>query len=294
MTKNLFWIPYSLLYLFSLIPFRIIYIFSDFLYLILYYVIGYRKEVVRGNLSRSFPEKTAAERLKIEKKYFHYLADNLMESIKMLSMSEKSINKRFRLTNPELIQKYFDNKESVLLVTSHYGNWEWATIGITSVIKTKTIMVYKPLSNKNFEKLINGIRSRYNGLMVPMKQTVKTILDHHSETYMAIFASDQTPVRHEKNHFITFLNQPTSVFLGLEKIAKLTGNPVVYMHIKPVKRGYYEASFKLLFERPKETEDFEITETYNRELENIICQQPEYWLWSHKRWKYQPPVKQHE
>lgn len=294
MIKKLYWIPYSLLYLFSLLPFRVIYGLSDILYVVLYYFIGYRKEVVRGNLSRSFPEKTAKERLKIEKKYFHYLADNLMESIKMISLSEKSLNKRFKLVNPELVQQYFDKKQSVLLVTGHYGNWEWAAIGVTSVIKTKTIMVYKPLTNKTVETFINNIRSRYKGLLVPMKQTVKTILDHKGKTYMAVFASDQTPTRHEKNHFISFLNQPTSVFLGLEKIAKLTGDVIVYMNIDCVKRGYYEANFKVLFEKPLETKDFEITEAYNRELESIIRQKPQYWLWSHKRWKHKPPVKNAE
>ncbi len=294
MIKILYWIPYSLLYLFSLLPFRVIYALSDVLYVVLYYLIGYRKEVVRGNLSRSFPDKSADERLEIEKKYFHYLADNLMESIKMISLSEKSLNKRFRLVNPELVQHYFDKKQSVLLVTGHYGNWEWAAIGVTSVIKTKTIMVYKPLTNKTVETFINNIRSRYNGLLVPMKQTVKTILDHRGETYMAVFASDQTPTRHEKNHFISFLNQPTSVFLGLEKIAKLTGDVIVYLNIDCVKRGYYEAHFKVLFEKPLETKDFEITEAYNRELESIIRQKPQYWLWSHKRWKHKPPVKNAE
>ncbi|MFM6976614.1 MAG: lysophospholipid acyltransferase family protein [Sphingobacteriaceae bacterium] len=289
-SRILFIIPYTLLYLFSLLPFRVIYILSDGLYYLLYHIIGYRKDTVRKNLLNSFPKKPLAEIQQIEKKYFRFLADNLLESFKIMGMSEKSLNKRFKLKNPEVVQQYFDRNQAILLAMSHYANWEWAAPGLNSLLKTKIIMVYKPLTNKNMEKLINNIRTKYGGLMVPMKQTVRTITEHQGQTYMAALVSDQTPSRHDKNHFITFLNQATSVFQGLEKIGKLTGNPIVYMNVNRIKRGYYEAEFKVLFENPKQTEEFEITETYNRELENIIKAKPEYWLWSHKRWKHQPPA----
>lgn len=292
MSKIIFYICYSLLYLLSLLPFRVIYWISDGVYLILYYLIGYRRKVVRKNLVNSFPEKSITEIIKIEKDYYHFMADLLMENVKLLSMSRESINKRFKLVNPELVQDLLDQKQSILLATSHYGNWEWAAPGISSVLRGNILGVYKPLTDKTVEKVINGIRSQFGVILVPMKQTIRTIAEQ-TETYMAVLVSDQTPTRHEKNYFIDFLNQPTSVFQGLEKIGKLTGNPILYMHIDRPKRGFYEAHFKMLYQKPQATAENEITKGYNLELENIVKAKPEFWVWSHKRWKHKPP-QQHE
>jgi len=289
MTLNpLFWISYGLLYLISLLPFRLLYFLSDGLYYVLYYLIGYRKQVVRDNLRRSFPTKTEQERLLIEKTYFRFLADNLIESLKSLSMSKESFQKRFHLKNPEVITQYTDKNQSILLAMSHYANWEWSAPGLTSVLAVKSILVYKPLSNKSAEKVINGIRAKYGALMVPMKQAIRTIVEHQAETTITFLVSDQTPSARDNMHFVDFLNQPTAVFKGLEKIAKLTKSPIVYMHVERVKRGYYQAEFSVLEANPLVTAEDEITDKYNKKLENIIQANPAYWLWSHKRWKHKP------
>ena len=289
MTLNpFFWISYGLLYLISLLPFSVLYVLSDGLYYLLYAIIGYRKQVVRDNLRRSFPTKTEQERLLIEKTYFRFLADNLIESLKSLSMSKKSFQKRFHLKNPEVITQFTDKKQSILLAMSHYANWEWSAPGLTSVLAVKTILVYKPLSNKSAEKVINGIRAKYGALMVPMKQSIRTIIEHQGETTITFMVSDQTPSARDNMHFVDFLNQPTAVFKGLEKIAKLTKSPIVYMHVERVKRGYYQAEFSVLEAKPLATAEDEITKKYNKKLENIIIANPAYWLWSHKRWKHQP------
>ncbi len=289
MTLNpFFWISYGLLYLISLLPFSVLYFLSDGLYHLLYAIIGYRKQVVRDNLRRSFPAKTEQERLLIEKTYFRFLADNLIESLKSLSMNKKSFQKRFHLKNPEVITQFTDKNQSILLAMSHYANWEWSAPGLTSVLAVKSILVYKPLSNKSAEKVINGIRAKYGALMVPMKQAIRTIVDHQGETTITFLVSDQTPSARDNMHFVDFLNQPTAVFKGLEKIAKLTKSPIVYMHVERVKRGYYQAEFSVLEAKPLATAEDEITEKYNKKLENIIIANPAYWLWSHKRWKHQP------
>ena len=289
MTLNpLFWISYGLFYLISLLPFSVLYFLSDGLYYLLYTVIGYRKQVVRDNLRRSFPTKNEQERLDIEKTYFRFLADNLIESLKSLSMSKKSFQKRFHLKNPEIITQFTDKNQSILLAMSHYANWEWSAPGLTLQIPVKTILVYKPLSNKSAEKVINGIRAQYGALMVPMKQAIRTIIEHQGETTITFMVSDQTPSARDNMHFVNFLNQPTAVFKGLEKIAKLTKSPIVYMHVERVKRGYYQAEFSVLEANPLATAEDEITEKYNKKLENIIVANPAYWLWSHKRWKHQP------
>jgi KDO2-lipid IV(A) lauroyltransferase len=289
MTLNpFFWISYGLLYLISLLPFRVLYVFSDGLYYLLYYLIGYRKQVVHDNLRRSFPAKNEQERLIIEKTFFRFLADNIIESLKSLSMGKESFQKRFHLKNPEIITQFTDKNQSVLLAMSHYANWEWSAPGLTLQIPVKTILVYKPLSNTAVEKVINGVRSQYGALMVPMKQSIRTIIEHQNEPTITFLVSDQTPSARDNMHFVDFLNQPTAVFKGLEKIAKLTKSPIVYMHVERVKRGYYQAEFSVLESNPLATAEDEITENYNKKLENIIQANPAYWLWSHKRWKHKP------
>jgi KDO2-lipid IV(A) lauroyltransferase len=254
----------------------------------LYYVIGYRKLVVCENLRRSFPTKTEQERLVIEKTYFRFLADNLIESLKSLSMGKESYRKRFHLKNPEVITQFTNKNQSILLAMSHYANWEWSAPGLTLQIPVKTILVYKPLSNTSVEKIINAIRSQFGALMVPMKKAIRTIVEHQGETTITFMVSDQTPSASDNMHFVDFLNQPTAVFKGLEKIAKLTKSPIVYMHVERGKRGYYQAEFSVLEANPLATTENEITEKYNKKLENIIVAKPAYWLWSHKRWKHQP------
>lgn len=295
MSSIIFRISYTFLFLFSLLPFRVIYWLSDGLYLVLYHVIGYRRKVVRANLQNSFPEKSESELLKIEKSYFRYLADNMLEGIKMLSMSEKSIRKRFTFKGETEAEHLMNKGQSILLATSHYGNWEWGALGVTSRIKHPTLIVYKPLTNKKAEEVFTKLRSQFGAVLIPMKQTVKAFVEEaQKHAFMGVLVSDQTPTRHDKNYFMPFLNQPTSVFQGLEKIAKLTGSPIFYVNIVRLKRGYYEAQFEMMVANPKDTAENEITEIYNRRLEAIIRKQPEFWLWSHKRWKHQPPKEYYE
>ncbi len=243
---------------------------------------------MRTNLQNAFPEKSEMERAEIEKKFYRFLTDLILETIKMLSISTESIKKRFKLINAEIMQEHFNAGRSVLLVSGHYGNWEWSTIGLPLGFKEPLLVIYKPLSDKNFQKMFNSMRSKTGGVLVSMKQTLKKIIEFKGQIYFAGFASDQTPPQGESKHFTNFLNQPTSVFLGVEKIAKLTNNTIIFGHFDRVKRGYYTCTFKTLFTKPKDTKEFEITERHTRELEQIIQKKPELWLWSHKRWKFKP------
>ncbi len=287
MGKLSFRIAAFLLYLTSLLPFPILYLFADLIYLILYYLVGYRKDVVLTNLRNAFPEKSDSEKTEIAKKFYHFLADMIVESVKMYSISKENIIKRFPLRNPEEVMQYFEQGRSVILATGHYANWEWGNL-IASARFDQVMTVYKPINNKNFEGLINHMRSRFGATMVAMRNTLRKMIELKNETFLSVFVSDQTPVRGETQFFTTFLNQPTAVFLGIEKIAKATNYPVVYCHMDKVKRGYYEATFKTLSVTPKDTAEYEITTLHIQELERIIQQRPELWLWSHKRWKFKP------
>lgn len=269
----------------SKLPFPVLYLVADLLYAVLYHVIGYRKKVVRENLRNSFPQKSIAELLTIEKKFYHHLSDMILEVIKMSDMSRDSIEKRFYLTNPEEIGRFLNNGQPVMLVTAHYGNWEWGSLALSAAFPLPFIIVYKPINNKDFENMMNQTRSRFGAVMVAMKQTLRKIVSYKSQTFWAVFLGDQTPVKSEAHFFTTFLNQRTPVFLGIEKIARMTDSPVFFGQINKLRRGYYEATFHLITERPREMKEYEITEQHTQMLEKVITQRPEFWLWSHKRWK---------
>lgn len=275
-------------YLFSLLPFWFLYLVADFLYFIIYYVIKYRRTVVAENLKNSFPEKSDDERNQIAKQYFHYMADLLVETFKMISISEKELRKRMYMTNPEIVDHYFHQNRSIIAAAGHYCNWEMAALAFGMLTPNKTIIVYKPLNNPTFDSFLNKQRTRFGSMLVAMKQTLRTMLALKDELTVSVLASDQTPVRHEITYFTTFLNQPTAIFLGIEKIAKMTNAVVVFYRIDRVKRGYYTYTFVPLIENPKETAQYEITNMHVQYLDKQINETPQYWLWSHRRWKYKP------
>ena len=278
----------SFLYLISLLPFWVLYIFADILFVLLYYVVGYRRNVVETNLKNAFPNKNIAERKTIARKFFRFLADTIVETIKLRSISESELKKRFKLKNQEEVSQYLDNNQSVLIATGHYANWEWSAPGNSVYFKEPLMIIYKPQSNKSFEADINTMRSRFGAVMVPMKQALRQIVSYSKKPFIATLLADQTPIQTTTNFYLQFLNQPTAVFLGVEKIAKITGRPIVFYYTNRIKRGYQEGIFSTLVADPKSTNEYEITKLYHQEMERIINQRPELWLWSHKRWKFKP------
>ncbi len=277
-----------LLSIVAALPLSILYLFSDGLYYLLYYVLRYRLEIVSTNLRNAFPEKSRLERKEIAKKYYRYLADLIVETIKMKSISKKEIMERMFLINPELILHYFEKGQSIILVTGHYGNWEWGIPRMSLISNHPSLIIYKPLSNKGFEEIFNKMRTRFGGIMVPMKNTLRKLIEFQNKSHASVFLGDQTPTLGGSDYYMEFLNQPTLVFKGIEKIAQKTNYPIVYCHIDRVKRGYYQAKFTTLVENPIETMENEITLLHTKFLEKIIEKKPELWLWSHKRWKHKP------
>lgn len=288
MNKSLSWLNTFLLNLVSHLPFWLLYLLADLLFFILFYLVKYRRKVTQTNLRNAFPEKPDDELKKIEKQYYRFLADMILESLKMSTISAAEVRKRCRLTNPDEVQRHYDQGRSVLLASGHYANWEWANLALALGFKERLLVIFKPLSNKSFGEHLNRLRSRFGATMVSMKHTLRKIVELKNERYMFGFASDQTPTRHESQYFTRFLNQATAVFLGIEKISKTTDQPVVFLHIDRVKRGYYEYTFTTLVEDPSATLEYEITNLHTQKLEQIIRQKPELWLWSHKRWKFTP------
>ncbi|WP_029274384.1 lysophospholipid acyltransferase family protein [Pedobacter borealis] len=276
------------LYLLSLLPLSLLFFFARLLYYLLYYVIGYRKKVVRQNLTHSFPEKSPVEIKAIEKKFFLYLAELIFEIIKMSSISKAETLKRVKFTGLEQLETHFAAGKSILACTGHYGNWELGTLALGLSISAKTMVIFKPIKNKIFETWFDCMRTKYGNVFIAMRQTLRGIAAYKNEPTLLCFASDQSPTREETKYYVDFLHQPTAALLGVEKIAKSTQRPIYYFKVNVVKKGYYHVEVLPMCLDPANVDEFAITNLYFKFLENIIKEQPQYWLWSHKRWKFKP------
>lgn len=290
MSALIYYFTLPFIYLISILPFGLLYFFSDVVYFIVFRCFCYRKKVVLKNLRNAFPGKSEAEIDIICRAFYHNLCDFMLETFKILTISKKSILARCRFS-PQglaLLKKYAEEGRSTIMVMGHLGNWEWAGHPFSLLCTQQLVVIYHPLQNKYFDRLMRHMRSRFGTKMIPMKTSFKEMLAHKKELTTTVFISDQTPFP-ENAYWATFLNQDTPVFKGTEVIAKKMNLPVIYAAIKKVKRGYYEMRAETLVGNPAATTDGAITELHTRRLEQDIIAQPESWLWSHKRWKYKRP-----
>lgn len=278
---------YGALYLLSLLPFWCLYLLSDVLFLLIYYVFRYRKKVVITNLKNAFPEKSESEIQQIAFRFYRYFPDLLVESIKLASISPQQVIKRMELINTDEVFQYTNRGIPVIGVTAHYGNWELAIHRLSQMMQEiPQLIIYKPLNNKVFNQVHNKIRSRFGAQLIPMKQILRHIIRMKNDPHISMFVADQTPTYQDSDYFMDFLNQDTLVYTGTERIARLTKFPVVFCEIRrKKKRGFYACTFTTLAEHPEEFPEHEITHIHNKFTERIIREEPEYWLWSHRRWK---------
>jgi KDO2-lipid IV(A) lauroyltransferase len=271
----------------TLLPLPVLYLFSDFLFLFIYYFPGYRRQIVRINLKNSFPEKSEKEILIIEKKFYHHFCDLLIETLKLTHMSKKQIMKRIQFTNPELLEKIADKGQDIAAILAHYGNWEWQVCD-PLYSKVRHVSIYKPLQNRYFDRFMIKLRSKYGMQFSPMSNVARDIINNRKKNIRTAYAfiSDQTPTPGEIKFWTNFLNQDTPVYLGAEKIAVKYDMAVIAVFSHKIKRGYYRYSAELLFDHSTGLPEHLITETHVRKLEEIIKENPEYWIWSHRRWKH--------
>ena len=288
MNYFLYYILLGVWCLFSLLPLRIHYIISDFLFWLLYKVIGYRRRVVWKNLSASFPEKSEAELKEIERGVYHFLCDYFVETVKMMTISKKEIKRRIVYKGIKDLDEVIESGQSIALYLGHYCNWEWVTsMPLWVTPKVQCGQIYHPLENKYFDKLLLRSRERLSSLCISMQDTLREVVRYKREgqPIMIGYISDQAPNWVNIHHWVDFLNQDTPVFTGTERIVKKMNHAVFYVDMRRIKRGYYEAEFKLMTRAPKELEDFKLTDMYFDMLEKSIRRAPEFWLWSHNRWK---------
>ncbi len=276
----------------SLLPLSLLYGFATVSYYFVYYIFRYRRQVVRENLSSSFPQKPLKEIIRIEKQFYRHLADLVFEVIKMPNISKSELDKRVKINNLEMVEKYYAEGQNVLACSAHYCNWELGMLALGVKLSATPYVIYKPVNNEVYSNWFYNLRTRFGNAFIPMKQTLRALVATKNDATMFCFAGDQTPIRSEARYWIKFLNQPTAVLTGLEKIALQTNRPVLYFNMKYIKRGYYELDCELICKNPKETKGHQITDMTFAFLEKIINENPPYWLWSHRRWKHKPNIEE--
>jgi len=290
MRTIVYYLALPVLYVVSWLPFWLLYCLSNVLYLIVFKLLGYRKQVVLNNLKNAFPDKSADEIAKLCRGFYRHFCDLSLETIKLLSISRASLLSRMSCDNLALLEKYQQEQQSVILVLGHIGNWEMGGAYLSLQNIPKLYAIYHLLANPGFDQLMIKMRTRFGAGVYPMKRALRGMLKNKHETTATAFIADQRPGR-KNAHWMTFLNQHTAVFKGTEIIAAKLDYPVIYVSVQRQRRGYYKLSCELLAEHPQQLTENELTELHTRRLEQDIIQQPETWLWTHRRWKQRPKNK---
>lgn len=282
----MYYIVYGFFYLFSLLPLPVLYLFSDLAYFLIYYVIRYRKEVVLSNLKQAFPEKTEKERRKIAKKFYHNFTDNFIEVIKLVSASPRYIKKRFA-GDPSMPNEVYEKGQRCQLLLAHTFNWEWGCLALPTMLKHLFLVVYMPIASKTMDKLFIRIRARTGAALIPATDMRKTILPYRNKMYMLALVADQNPGHPANAYWFNFFGRPTPFVKAPESGARRGNTPVLFCQFTRERRGYYKVIFEMGEENPSSLKEGELTERYVSYLHRIIREQPENWLWSHRRWKWE-------
>jgi Kdo2-lipid IVA lauroyltransferase/acyltransferase len=281
----MYYIVYGFFYLLSLLPMRVLYILSDGIYLLVYYVIGYRKEVVMKNLELAFPEKSNEERVKIAKAFYHNLLDSFIETIKLVSASKHFLEKRIT-ANWEVLDPIYKTGRSCQLHLGHTFNWEWCHHVLNSHSKYQVLVVYMPLSNSVMEKLMYKLRTRHGNKFIAANNMSNAMENFKDTRYLLGLVADQSPGRLSNAYWTNFFGRPTGFVSGPEKGARARNLPVLFTYMVKPKRGYYRGFLEVACEDPSLLKEGELTLLYARYMEKVIRANPEMWLWSHRRWKH--------
>ena len=283
----IFILAYPIIWFISILPFRILYFFSDVAYILVYHIIRYRRKVVRENIAITLPHLSEKERLVIEKKSYHHLCDMFLEMMKTMTISQKEMDKRFVFTNLELYQDLEKKGKSIAVMIAHYATYEWV-ISMNKHIQFEGFAIYKKVNNKYFDKLVKDIRSKFKATLITTKETIPTIEKNIRNNHHGVygFASDQSPQVHKAFHWTKFMGIDTPVHTGAEMLAKRFDMNVIFLRVKKVKRGFYEATFELMFDNPKKVPNYQISDEFLKRVEKQILEAPEFYLWTHKRWKH--------
>lgn len=287
-----FILAYPFLWLISILPYKLFYLFSDFVFFIVYRIVGYRKKVVSTNLKLVFPEKSEADRKDIMVKFYRHMCDMFLEMVKTLNLTKEDVKERYAVQNIEVLLE-IEKSKSILIVCAHYANWEW-NVSINNYVNSKGYAVYQKIGNAYFDRLIKKMRAKWNTTPITQNETVKVVVRNEQKGIKATYGmvSDQSPQAHRAQYWSDFMGIKVPIYNGAETLARKLDLAVVFLKVSKVKRGYYKAEFLPITLAGKETEPNFITDRFLRETENQIREQPEYYLWTHKRWKHRNKVPQ--
>jgi len=287
MDKTGYFLLRTITWIFQVFPLRINYLFSYLFFILAYHVFRYRRIVVNKNLANSFPDKTQKERDRIARKFYQHFCDTVIETLYFDRISVTEGKNCVKYLNPELPNSYLDQGRDVIGFLGHYNNWEWFC-NWPLYSKHRFYPIYKKLRNKTFQSFYLNLRSRFGAIPLERAATFRQLVSDHQKGIptMSAFLFDQTPRMYDIHHWVTFLNQDTPVILGAEKVAQKLDAVVLFLKSTKIKSGYYEAEFQLVTDHAAACPKFEITDKCTRLLELQIINHPEYWLWSHKRWKH--------
>jgi Kdo2-lipid IVA lauroyltransferase/acyltransferase len=278
------------IYLLAILPFPLLYFLSDGVYILIYHILRYRRKIVRQNLVKSFPEKQSKEIGEIEVGFYRYFCDLFLETFKTLTISKENMVKHCEIV-PEalsIFNQLAEENQSFMIVMGHFGNWEWSGNSFSICCRHQLYVIYHPLANKYFNGLTYRMRTRFGTRLIPMKNTLRDMLKNREKLTATAFIADQSPLP-DSAYWMNFMNQDTPVFLGIEKIALKIRYPIIYITIRRVKRGYYKAYAERIELPLQPQKTGAITEIHTRKLEEDIRNQPENWLWTHRRWKHERP-----
>ena len=278
---------YPILYIISILPFRILYFFSDCVCFFVYRIIGYRKSTVRQNLDLALPHLSNEERREIEKKFYKHLCDMFLEMIKTMSISVKDIESRFVFKNLEVYQDLESKNKSIAIMIAHYASYEWV-VSLNSKINYKGYAIYKKIENKYFDQLIHKIRSKFNAYLIKSYKAIDIIEENHKNNLLSVygFASDQTPLLTKAFYWRPFMGIEVPVHTGAEMLSKKYDMNIMFLKVKKIKRGYYEAELEVLSDNASSIPNYQITDMFTDRVEKQIYEAPEFYLWTHKRWKH--------
>ena len=285
-----FLLAYPLLWVISILPYHLFYGFSNVVFFLIYRVFGYRKKVVRTNLELVFPEMKKEELDEIQVKFYKHMCDMFLEMVKTMNLSKAEVKKRYAVQNIEVLQE-IEKEKSILIVCSHYANWEW-NVSINNYVKAKGYAVYQKISNEYFDRWIRKVRARWNTTLITQKQVVRTVVANKKNNITGIFGmvSDQSPQKHLAHYWTEFMGIKVPVVNGAEIMARKLDLAVVFLKVSKVKRGYYKAEFIPITTSGANTEKNEITDKFLRLAELQIHEKPEHYLWTHRRWKHRNEV----
>lgn len=278
-----------IIYALSLLPFRMLYVLSDILYVLVYKIVGYRRKTVSKNLRNSFPDKTKAELLKIERDFYHSFCDNMVEMFKLLSISPEEIHRRMTFSGNDEIEKSLDTHQFCFIYLGHFCNWEWISTMPQwfPLDRIQCGQLYHPVKSDFFNNIMQELRGRFGAENIPKKDALRRIITMRGDRKKTVigFIADQGPRWVNIHEWVDFLHQDTPVYTGTERIAKKVNASVFFANVRCVKRGYYHCSLEKITDDPRSYPDYELTDVYMKLLEEMICKSPRNWLWTHNRWK---------